>query len=309
MIDPQASLLDDDGGWDFREGDEIVPGRVAIHLLGSSRTHDVYAAWDETILGVVAIKLPRPGKLRDGATLRALTAEATALQQLSHPSFPRCFDVRLDGDRPHLVLELVEGPRLSTMIRRQRVLGMEQVIPLALQICSAIHYLATRDLLHLDVKPKNVIMAPPPRLIDLSIARSTDAAHRTVGPLGTDRYMAPEQCGTGDAHRIGHATDVWGLGATIYEALTGRPPFPRGDSGGVGPARFPQLSLDPEPMPRQVPDLLASIVTAALERRPEDRPTAAEIVRDLDPLAEMTPARPLLGRVRVRSWKQGHPRR
>lgn len=306
MIDPQAALPDDDGGWDLHEGDEIVPGRVAIHLLGSSRTHDVYAAWDETILGVVAVKLPRPGKLRDGAILQALEAEGAALQQLSHPSFPRCFDVRLDDDPPHLVLELVEGPRLSTVIRRQRLLGVEQVLPLMLQICSAIHYLSTRELLHLDVKPKNVIMAPPPRLIDLSIARSIEAAQGTIGPLGTDRYMAPEQCGTGDAHRIGHATDVWGLGATIHEALTGRPPFPRGDPDGVGPARFPQLSLDAEPLPRHVPDLLASIVTSALERRPEDRPNAAEIVRDLDPLAEMTPARPLLGRVRVRSWKQGH---
>lgn len=309
MIDRQAMHAETDGGWDFREGDEIVPGRVAIHLLGSSRSHDVYAAWDETILGVVAVKLPRPGKLGDDAILRGLAAEAATLQELSHPSFPRCFDVRLDDDPPHVVLELVEGPRLSTLIRRQRLLGVEQVMPLTLQICSAIHYLSTRELLHLDVKPKNVIMAPPPRLIDLSITRSIDAAQATVGPLGTDLYMAPEQCGTGDANRIGHATDVWGLGATIHEALSGRAPFPRGDPDGVGPARFPQLSLDPEPLPRHVPDLLASIVTAALERRPEDRPSAEQIVRTLDPLAEVAPARPLLGRVRVRSWRHDRRRR
>ncbi|HVF08469.1 MAG TPA: serine/threonine-protein kinase [Actinomycetota bacterium] len=302
VIDPRAALPELDGGWNFREGDEIVPGRVAIHLLGSSRSHDVYAAWDETILGLVAVKLPRPGKLGDHAILQALAAEAATLRALGHPSFPRCFDVRLDDDPPHLVLELVEGPRLSTLIRRQQLLGAEQVIPLALQICSAIHYLSTLGLLHLDVKPKNVIMAPPPRLIDLSIARSIDAARGTPVPFGTDRYMAPEQCGTGDAHRIGHTTDVWGLGATLYEALTGQAPFPRGDPDAAGAARFPQLSLNPEPLPRHVPDLLASVVTAALERRPEDRPTAAQIVRDLGPLAEIAPARPLLGRVRVRSW-------
>ena len=303
MIDPQGAETPTNGDWDFEEGHEIVPGRFAISLLGASRTHDVYTAWDETILGVVAVKLPRPGKLGDDATLRALATEAEALQRLSHPSFPRCFDVRLDDDPPHLVLELVEGPRLSTLIRRQQRLGVEQVVPLVLQICSAIHYLSTQGLLHLDVKPKNVIMAPPPRLIDLSIARSVDAARATTGPLGTDLYMAPEQCGAGGAGRIGHATDVWGLGATMYEALTGRPPFPRGDPESSGSARFPQLTLDPEPIPRHIPDLLAATVGGALERRPEDRPTAAEIVRTLDPLAEIAPTRPMLGKLRVRSWR------
>ena len=184
---------------------------------------------------------------------RALAAEAEAFQALSHPSFPRCFDASLDGDRPHLVLELVEGPRLSTLIRRQGRLGVEQAIPLVLQLASAIHYIATTGRVHLDVKPKNVMMAPPPRLIDLSVARTIERARATEHPVGTDRYMAPEQCGTGLAHEMGHATDVWGLGVTMHESLAGRRPFPEGDHTASGPERFPQLVHAPGRLPATCP--------------------------------------------------------
>ena len=290
-------------GWDLAEGEEIVPGRTAVRLLGSSNVHDVYAAWDDTILGIVAVKMLRPGSVEDVGARAALEAEAEALGRLAHPSFPRCYDAVLEGDRPHIVLELVEGPRLSTVIRRQGRLGIEQAIPLILQLASAIHYIATTGSLHLDVKPKNVMMAPPPRLIDLSVARSIERARSTPYAVGTDRYMAPEQCGTGLAHEMGHATDVWGLGVTMHESLAGRRPFPDGDHAADGAARFPQLALDPAPLPRDVPDPLASLVTAAMSRRPGDRPTAAEIVHELDPLTEAIPPQPVLGKVRVRAWK------
>ena len=299
----RAPAADEPRGWDLAEGEQIVPGRTAVRLLGSSNVHDVYAAWDDTILGVVAVKMLQPGSVDDAGARAALAAEAEALGRLAHPSYPRCFDTVLEGDRPHIGLELVEGPRLSTLIRRQGRLGIEQAIPLVLQLASAIHYIATTGTLHLDVKPKNVMMAPPPRLIDLSVARTIEGARATPYPVGTDRYMAPEQCGTGLAHEMGHRTDVWGLGVTMHEALVGARPFPDGDHTTSGEARFPQLVLDPAPLPRDVPDPLASLVTAAMSRRPGDRPSAAEIVQELDPLTEAIPPQPVLGKVRVRAWK------
>ncbi|HET9309911.1 MAG TPA: serine/threonine-protein kinase [Actinomycetota bacterium] len=300
---PSAPADADPRGWNLAEGEDIVPGRTAVRLLGSSRVHDVYAAWDETILGVVAVKLLRPDHVGDERARMALAAEADALRRLVHPSFPRCFDEAIEGERPHLALELVEGPRLSTVIRRQGRLGVEQAIPLLLQIASAIHYMATQDMVHLDVKPKNVMMAPPPRLIDLSVARSVDAARKTTRPVGTDRYLAPEQAGTGLASEMAHATDVWGLGVTMHESLAGERPFPDGDPEASGPARFPQLVVDPKPLPRDVPDPLASLIRASIDRRPENRPAAAEIVHELDPLTEAIPPQPILGKVRVRAWR------
>lgn len=298
-----ASPASDAGGWHLEAGEPIAPGRTAVALLGSSDVHDVYAAWDDTILGVVAVKMLRPASVDDPRARRGLEREAAMLRSLTHPSFPRCFDAACDGPRPHLVLELVEGPRLSTVIRRQGRLGIEQAIPLVLQLASAIHYLSTTGVVHLDVKPKNVMMAPPPRLIDLSVARSVDRARTMAGPVGTDPYMAPEQCGTGLAHAIGSATDVWGLGATMHEALVGRRPFPAGDPSAVGPTRFPQLVDGPAPLPRDVPDPLASLIRRALAPTPSDRPSAVEIVHELDPLTEAVPPQPVLGRVRVRAWR------
>ena len=290
-------------GWGLAEGEQITPGRTAVRLLGSSNVHDVYAAWDDTILGIVAVKMLQPGSVDDERARAALAAEAEALGRLSHPSFPRCFDVALDGERPHIVLELVEGPRLSTLIRRQGRLGVEQAIPLVLQLASAIHYVATTGVLHLDVKPKNVMMAPPPRLIDLSVARTVERARETTRPVGTDPYMAPEQCGVGLESEIGPTTDVWGLGVTLYESVTGRRPFRAGDPEGSPEERFPQLTDEPAPIGRGVPEALEALLWATLERRPADRPSAAEVVDALDPVVEAAPRRMLLGKFRVTTWK------
>src|ERR671914_292309 len=85
----------------------------------------------------------------------------------------RSFGAQLGGERPHLVLEHIEGPRLSTLMRRYGM-SLEQLLPLALNLCSVLHYLAHAGVVHLDVKPSNVIMGGEPRLIDLSIARTLD---------------------------------------------------------------------------------------------------------------------------------------
>ena len=291
------------GTWDLAEGEEIAPGRNALRRLGLSNVHEVYVAWDESLLGLVAAKVLRRDRVGDTDARKALAGEGALLGSLQHPSLPRCFDARLDAERPHLALELIEGPRLSTVIRRQETLSIEQIVPLALQICSALHYLGGRELVHLDIKPKNIILAPPPRVIDLSVARSIADARSTPGPIGTDPYMAPEQCGTGGAERIGPSTDIWGLGVTLYESAVGRRPFPAGEPTGTPDRRFPQLSMDRAPLPADVPETLRWVIETSLERAPKDRPTAAEIVDVLEPLSEMTPPTLLLGRFRVTAWR------
>jgi len=137
------------------------------------------------------------------------------LRRLNHPVLLRCFDAVLDGSRPHVVLEHLEGPRLSTLLRKYGRLPMEQLLPLALEVCSALQYLSTEAVVHLDVKPSNIIMGAPPRLIDLSIARSIDEAVALDSSVGTDDYMAPEQCEPTAGSGPGPAADVWGLGVTI----------------------------------------------------------------------------------------------
>jgi serine/threonine protein kinase len=284
-------------GWGFGEGDEIAAGRHAVRLLGEGRRYEAYLSWDDRLHALVVVKIVRPGQVRHTATLVGLANEAEALRQLAHPSLVRSFDVVLDGDRPHLVLELLDGPRLSTLERRYGIV-VEQLLPLALQLCSVLHYLAGQGYTHLDVKPRNIIMSSTPKLIDLSIARRFEDARLAESPIGTDAYMAPEQCDPARFGEIGQRTDVWGLGVTLYEALARSRPFPDGDETAPDLARrYPQVATDPSPLPADVPEPLADAVLACLRSDPASRPAPAEIAAALEPLVALLPL-PRLGRFR-----------
>jgi len=278
--------------WGFAEGDEIVPGRHVTRLLGGGHRYEAYLAWDDALHALVAVKIIRPALLEDEFARAGLEQEARALELLDHPAIVRAFDAVLDGGRPHLVLEFLDGPRLSTLIRRYGVI-VEQLIPLALELCSALHYMHGNRMVHLDVKPRNVATSSRPRLIDLSVARTFTALTTLRRPVGTDAYMAPEQCDPRRFSEVGPPSDIWGLGVTLYQALTRTLPFPRGDGSDSG-LRFPQLVLDPAPVPKEAPPLLAQTISACLEKRPGDRPTAVELAATMEPLAAALP-RPRLG--------------
>jgi eukaryotic-like serine/threonine-protein kinase len=275
----------------FAEGDEIAPGRRAVRLLGGGHRYEAWLAWDERRRALVVAKLLRPGQAADPAARRALEAEARMLARLAHPMLVRSFAAEPAGERPHLVLELVEGPRLSTLIRRYGLI-LEQVLPLALNLCSVLHYLAEERVVHLDVKPRNIIMAGSPRLIDLSVAREIDQLRGLRSHVGTDAYMAPEQCDPERFGEIGPASDVWGLGVTVHEAFTGELPYPR-------PSReFPHPQLACEPRPADgVPLVLEGLLVSCLEPRPADRPTANELGDALEPFVDALPP-PRIGRFR-----------
>jgi eukaryotic-like serine/threonine-protein kinase len=254
-------------GWEFREGDEIAPGLHAVRPLGGGVRYEAHLAWADHLRTLVVVKVVRPDRVGDAGTIAGLRGEVAMLRSLAHPMLVRSFGAELGGERPHVVLELVEGPRLSTLIRRFG-LSVEQLLPLAMNLCAVLHYLAHERVVHLDVKPRNIIMGGDPRLIDLSIARRIDDLAELRTPVGTEGYMAPEQRDPDRFGEIGPASDIWGLGATLREAL-----------------------------PDRAPARVTAIVDACLEPRPFDRPTAAELASVLEPIVDGLPA-PRLGRFR-----------
>jgi eukaryotic-like serine/threonine-protein kinase len=288
------------GRWELGDGDEIVPGRFAVKLLGGGERYETYLAWDDRLFSLVVAKVVRPGLVTDDHSLRGLAAEWSLLERLRHPVLVRGFDAVLDGPRPHVVLEHLEGPRLSTLIRRQGALEREQLFPLGLQLASAAHYLSGEGVVHLDIKPSNIIMGAPARLIDLSIARTVDELRETRKRIGTDAYMAPEQCDPERLGPLGPAADVWGIGATLYHAVAGQPPFPTGDPDGHGPERFPQLVAEPRPLPANVSGEFATVIDACLQPDPAQRPLPAEVAAELEALVDALPRRPVLSRFRIR---------
>jgi eukaryotic-like serine/threonine-protein kinase len=281
--------------WGLTEGDAIASGRTVLRELGGGRRYEVFLVWDEHRLAVLVAKVLRPDHASDAVALRELADEAAALARLSHPVLVRGFDVVPDGRFPHLLIEHLEGPTLRELIDRDGALPLEQLLPLGLHIASALHYLAAEGMVHLDVKPDNVVMGAPPRLIDLSVAHTVDAARRLRRPVGTDGYMAPEQC---DPSRgvVGPPADVFGLAATLHHAVSGERPFARD-----GAARFPQLERDAPPLGRRVSSELAALLDAALSRSPAARPSAAEFAAGLEPLVAGLPKRLVLGR---RGWRR-----
>lgn len=274
----------------LREGDELAPGRTAVRHLGGGLRYEAWLAWDGHLRALVVAKVVRADRVGDDDAVEGLASETAHLRRLAHPMLLRSFDAVLDGPRPHLVLEFIEGPRLSTLVRRYGVI-IEQLLPLALNLCSVLHYLGREGVVHLDVKPGNVIMAGDPRLIDLSIARRTEELAGMRSPPGTDGYMSPEQCEPERFGELGPPADVWGLGVTLYEALTRRRPFP--DDG----QRWPQLRHPPEPPPEKLPTAVMEQIMACLSWSPADRPTAAQLGDALEPLVDALPA-PRMGRFR-----------
>lgn len=267
--------------WRFEAGETIVPGRRALKLLGGGDRYEAYVAWDERLHVPVVAKILRRHLVDDPRARAAIAAEAEALEQLQHPVLVRSFGSVLDGDRPHLVLEYLDGPRLSTLIRKFGPLASEQLVPLARQICAALQFMAGAGWVHLDVKPRNIVMTSSPRLIDLSVARPITDARRITRAVGTDAYMAPEQCDPARFSTIGPPADVWGLGATLFEALAGRQAFPVD-----GRERFPQLRNSRPAVPDKAPVALAAVIQASLLDEPEGRPTTAAIDEQLEALAE-----------------------
>jgi eukaryotic-like serine/threonine-protein kinase len=277
-----------------------VPGRSVVRSLGGGHRFEVLLVWDDALYALGVAKVLRPDLVDSERALRDLREEAEVLERLAHPVIVRGFDAVLDGPRPHLLLEHLEGMTLRRLIRRGGPVPLEQLLPLAAHVGAALRYMELRGVVHLDVKPDNIVMGIPPRLIDLSIARSLERAARIRSPVGTDAYMAPEQCDpTGHAGEIGSPADVWGLGATLHHALSGGVPFPRpsGARESDDPhVRFPQLVSEPRPLPGRLPPGLEDLVSGCLEKRPEDRVTAAELVDGLGPLVAELPRKLVLGR-------------
>jgi eukaryotic-like serine/threonine-protein kinase len=277
-------------------GAALAHGYRAIEHLRRGRDLDVYDVWSEERACRCVIKSVRPDRLdRDGAGTRLLE-EGRLLRQLTHPHIVRAYEVA-DEPVPMVVMETLAGETLGHMIDREAVLSVTELAQLGLHLCSAIRYLHSHGVLHLDLKPSNVIAeCGRAKLIDLSVARPPGPAHPGIG---THYYLSPEQARGGE---LGPAADVWGIGVVLFEAATGEPAFDDpdapdddddlyyGESGSesVDEGDYPQLTAtapridEHRPLPRE----LADVVAACLDPSPERRPSVDELMRALEPLGE-----------------------
>jgi tRNA A-37 threonylcarbamoyl transferase component Bud32 len=261
----------------------LILGRYRLeHEIAAGGTARVWRAHDELMDRWVAVKLLHPHLLPDETSRRRLEAEARAAEALSHPGIAAVYDVTGAREDPALVMELVEGEPLSVLLARDGPMRPDAAARLAAEVSDALYHAHQQGIIHRDVKPANILVETASgraRLIDFGIAHSLELAAvpltQTGTALGTPRYMAPEQLA---AEPVGPRTDLWGLGAVLYEALTGRPPF----DGNTPLAIAHQQAAGPPDMANVDPALAAlirSCLSVAVEERPLHAGALAEALR------------------------------
>lgn len=268
--------------WGFQRGERIASGLTALQRLGGSE-YEAYLATDEETGDQVVVKLVRPHMVEETYPLRGLERELAILSELEHPGIVKLVRPGLKSHRPHLVLGYSPGRSLAAAVASDGPLDAVSAIEAVRRLADIVEHLSDREVVHLDIKPQNVIVGTGLHLIDFGIARKVEDARQLRSPTGTDAYMAPEQCRPLQ-RSVGLAADIWGLGATLHFAITGHPPFPRPPNSPTGQAgRWPQLSARLQ-IPSDMPDEIASLIRSCLRTEPDERPLISDVVATLEHL-------------------------
>ena len=232
----------------------------------------LWRGWDRRLCRPVALKTLREDDLHDELAHARLRREALVSAALSHAHIVEVHDIVEEEGRPYLIMELVEGEDLKRRIYQRGALDPLEALEIARQICQALDASHRRGVIHRDVKPHNILLTTSlhAKLTDFGLALSpldTDPDESSV-VYGTPEYMAPEQA---MGERMSAATDLYGLGVTLYEALSGDAPF---QSPSAEETMKSHISAPITPLSDLRPDLPAGVedvVMRALEKDPNRR--------------------------------------
>nr|BFE28561.1 hypothetical protein GCM10010200_008120 [Actinomadura rugatobispora] len=252
---------------------ELGPYRL-LHLLGEGGQGAVYLGEDAGG-GFVAIKVLHARLTGDARARRLFLREGSLAREVEPYCTARVLDAGVEGDRPYIVSEYIEGESLDDLVRRTGPRDPGSLERLAIGTAAALNGIHRAGIVHRDFKPTNVLLAPDgPRVIDFGIARAVASTTTvTSGILGTPAYMSPEQV-AGD--EVGPASDVFSWTVTLTFAATGEPAF---GADGIPAVLNRILNADPDltAFPAHRRELLA----ACLDKKPARRPTMAEVLTEL----------------------------
>ncbi|WP_416954637.1 serine/threonine-protein kinase [Nocardioides sp. T5] len=263
---------------------DLPAGYRPLALLADGRRLETWDAWDEARGTRCVVKLLRADRRDDPRVRQAVLLEGHLATTLAHPHLVRGYDV-LD-DPPTAVLETLRGATLSALIEHEP-LGLADAAELGCQLASVLGYLHRHDWLHLDLKPDNVVVDHGKAvLIDLSLTGRPGDGRPGAGTRG---WLAPEQAiGRG----LSPATDVWGLGMTLVDALARTAPY--GDEATwESRRRWPLLHRRMPLVPQGLdllPEEVREVLGACLSRDPAARPLLAQVRSALEPLRSPAPA-------------------
>lgn len=252
-----------------------------IDKVGSGGMADVYKARCHRLNRFVAIKVLKPEFSDDKNFVKKFRGEAQSAAGLSHPNIVSVYDVGDDNGLHYIVMELVEGITLKNFIERKGKLEVKEAVGIGIQIAMGMEAAHTNHIIHRDIKPQNIIISREGKVkvTDFGIAKATNSNTITSNAMGSVHYLSPEQARGGYSDE---KSDIYSLGVTLYEMLSGQVPFAGDNTVSVALLHIqgeatPLRELDPG-----IPISVDKIVQKCMQKKPERRYlSASELIADL----------------------------
>ena len=241
-----------------------------VDKVGSGGMADVYKAKDHKLNRFVAIKVLKAGFNEDKNFVNKFREEAQACAGLSHANIVNIYDVGNEEDIHYIVMELVEGITLKNYIERKGKLEVKEAVSITIQIANGIEVAHNKHIVHRDIKPQNIIISKDGKVkvTDFGIAKAVNSNTITADAVGTVHYISPEQARGGYSDE---KSDIYSLGVTMYEMLSGKVPFNSDNNVSVAllhiqSEAIPLREIDPE-----IPASVERIVQKSMQKKPERR--------------------------------------
>lgn len=265
----------------IREG-VMIGGRYEIMgRIGMGGMADVYKAVDRVLNRYVAVKVLKREFREDENFVKKFWSEAQSAAGLQHPNIVNVYDVAEDRGLYYIVMELVEGITLKDYIQKKGKLTPKEVIGITLQVCAGIESAHSNQIIHRDVKPQNIIISKEGKVkvTDFGIAKATSSNTISTNVMGSVHYTSPEQArgGFSDAK-----SDIYSLGITMYEMITGELPFDRDSTVSIALKHLQEDIVPPSERVEDVPNSLEQIILKCTQKSADRRyANISQLIRDL----------------------------
>lgn len=265
-----------------------LPGLVMLNMIGRGGRGSVYRAWQPSLRRVVAVKVLSKALSSNREYIQRFLREARVASKVQHRNIVRAYDINRKGSNVYMVMEYVSGASVGQVLRGKPKLDLPHSVEIARLVSEALAYIGKVGLVHRDIKPDNIMIDRKGRvkLCDLGLARPAGSTNLTSPMVaqGTPAYMSPEGAVSPE---IDIQADVYSLGVTLYRMVLGHVPFENKDPVEV-------LRMHVEVAPRglddgELPGAMQDLIRKMLEKKPADRPSAAELPRELASVQKAIP--------------------
>ncbi|MDO8847037.1 MAG: Stk1 family PASTA domain-containing Ser/Thr kinase [Coriobacteriia bacterium] len=261
--------------------EDLVFGRRyrVTEKIGSGGMADVYKAVDDVLGRTVAVKVLHPRYASEPNFVARFRQEAQAAANLSHPNIVNMYDWGREDETYYIVMEYVNGTDLKSLVMRGP-LDPHKAAEYAQQVCAALSVAHGYDVIHRDIKPHNIVLTPDGQIkvMDFGIARAGNTTMtQTNSVLGTAQYISPEQA---QGKPLTPASDLYSLGVTLYELVTGKLPFDHETPVATALAQVNEEPIAPRQIRGSIPPALEAVILRSMRKNPADRYSSAAEMRD-----------------------------